>query len=77
MPELYRCYIAFEKKFGCKDGIEDAIVGKRRLQYEEALAAAPHDYDTWYVSIISMKLSQHKDAESSSLNLHARIKACT
>lgn len=47
MPELYRCYIAFEKKFGTKDGIEDAIVGKRRLQYEEALAAAPHDYDGW------------------------------
>jgi len=51
MPELYRCYIAFEKKFGSKDGIEDAIVGKRRLQYEEALAAAPHDYDTWYVCV--------------------------
>ena len=48
MPDLYRCYIAFEKKFGSKDGIEDAIVGKRRLQYEEALAAAPHDYDGWY-----------------------------
>ena len=24
------------------------IVGKRRLQYEESVAATPHDYDAWF-----------------------------
>ena len=43
MPELYRSFIAFEKKHGSREGIEEAIVGKRRLQYEEAVAAAPHE----------------------------------
>lgn len=32
MPELYQQFIAFEKKHGSKEGIEDVIVGKRRLQ---------------------------------------------
>jgi crooked neck len=48
MPELYRNFIAFEKKHGSKEGIEDAIVGKRRLQYEDGVAAKPHDYDVWF-----------------------------
>lgn len=32
MPELYQEFITFEKKHGSKDGIEEVIVGKRRLQ---------------------------------------------
>jgi len=48
MPELYQEFIQFEKKFGKKDGIEEVILGKRRLQYEEAVAADSHDYDTWF-----------------------------
>lgn len=48
MPDLYRNFIAFEKKHGNREGIEEVIVGKRRLQYEESVAAAPHDFDAWF-----------------------------
>jgi len=48
MPELYKQFIAFEKKHGSMEGIEDAIVGKRRLQYEDSVSANPHDYDAWF-----------------------------
>ncbi|KDP25800.1 hypothetical protein JCGZ_22522 [Jatropha curcas] len=30
--DLYRKFVAFEKQYGDKEGIEDAIVGKRRFQ---------------------------------------------
>lgn len=48
MPELYTNFIAFEKKHGNREGIEEVIVGKRRLQYEEAVAESPHNYDAWF-----------------------------
>ena len=48
MPDLYKHFIALEKKHGSRAGIEEVVVGKRRLQYEEAVAAAPHDYDAWF-----------------------------
>ncbi|KAF9613030.1 hypothetical protein IFM89_005464, partial [Coptis chinensis] len=46
--DLYRKYVAFEKQFGDKEGIEDAIVGKRRFQYEEEVRKSPLNYDTWF-----------------------------
>jgi crooked neck len=48
MPELYTNFIAFEKKHGNREGIEEVIVGKRRLQYEEAVGVEPHNYDSWF-----------------------------
>ncbi|KAL0408074.1 UNVERIFIED_CONTAM: Crooked neck-like protein 1 [Sesamum radiatum] len=33
--ELYRKFVAFEKQYGDREGIEDAIVGKTRFQYED------------------------------------------
>ncbi|KAL6876334.1 hypothetical protein ACP4OV_012906 [Aristida adscensionis] len=32
--ELYTKFLAFEKRYGDREGIEDAIVAKRRIQYE-------------------------------------------
>jgi len=32
---LYKEYTQFEKQFGQKDGIEDVILQKRRIKYEE------------------------------------------
>ena len=32
---LYNVYAQFEKQFGSKDGVEDVIVSKRRLKYEQ------------------------------------------
>ncbi|KAG9292001.1 hypothetical protein G9A89_017900 [Geosiphon pyriformis] len=45
---LYNAYTHFEKQYGDKQGIEDVVVGKRRLQYEEELKANPKNYDIWF-----------------------------
>lgn len=34
---LYKEYTQFEKQFGQKDGIEDVILQKRRIKYEEVI----------------------------------------
>ncbi|CAD6214015.1 unnamed protein product [Miscanthus lutarioriparius] len=46
--ELYRRFLAFEKQFGDREGIEDAIVGKRRFQYEDEVRKNPLNYDSWF-----------------------------
>ncbi|KAM0828553.1 hypothetical protein ACQ4PT_067469 [Festuca glaucescens] len=38
----------FEKQFGDREGIEDAIVGKRRFQYEDEVRKNPLNYDSWF-----------------------------
>ncbi|CAA7054670.1 unnamed protein product [Microthlaspi erraticum] len=45
---LYSKFVAFEKQYGDKEGIEDAIVGKRRLQYEDEVRKNPLNYDSWF-----------------------------
>lgn len=45
---LYQAYMSFEKQFGDREGVEDAVVGKRRFQYEELLKENPMNYDTWF-----------------------------
>ena len=44
---LHRQYTQFEKQFGERDGIEDVIFSKRRVQYEESVKERPKDYDAW------------------------------
>ena len=44
---LHKAYTTFEKQFGDREGIEDVILAKRRVQYEEQLKASPKAYDTW------------------------------
>ncbi|CAN1244758.1 Crooked neck-like protein 1 [Linum perenne] len=46
--ELYRKFVAFEKQYGDKEGIEDAIVSKRRFQYEDEVRKNPLNYDAWF-----------------------------
>jgi crooked neck len=46
--DLYSAYTAFEKQFGDKDGVEDVLVGKRRLHYEQQIADNPKSYDAWF-----------------------------
>jgi crooked neck len=46
--ELYKNYTAHEKKFGERVGIENVILKKRKLQYEEEIAASPMNYDAWF-----------------------------
>ncbi|KAJ0255193.1 Crooked neck protein [Hirschfeldia incana] len=46
--DLYKKFLAFEKQYGDKEGIEDAIVGKRRFQYEDEVRKNPLNYDSWF-----------------------------
>jgi len=46
--ELYKAYIAFEKKRGDRAGIEDIVITSQRAEYEKRLAADPTDYDAWF-----------------------------
>ncbi|CAM9627411.1 unnamed protein product [Chrysoparadoxa australica] len=45
---LYREFMSFEKKHGSMEGIESAVVNKKRMQYEDEVAKDPHNYDTWF-----------------------------
>lgn len=48
---IYSSYTRFEKQFGTRQGVEDTVLGKRRIQYEEELASsegAKSNYDTWF-----------------------------
>lgn len=44
---LHKSYTQFEKQFGNREGVEDVILAKRRVQYEEQLKADPNNYDLW------------------------------
>jgi crooked neck len=43
----YQAYIAFEKQFGIKQGLENVVISRRRLQYEEQLYENPENYKVW------------------------------
>ncbi|KAL0890004.1 hypothetical protein Bca101_013987 [Brassica carinata] len=45
---LYEKFIAFGKRYGGKEGIEDALVGKKRFQYEDEVRKNPLNYDSWF-----------------------------
>jgi crooked neck len=45
---LFAAYTQFEKKHGTRAGIEEVLVNKRRVQYEDAVRASPHNYDAWF-----------------------------
>ena len=46
--ELYRAYVAFEKKHGNKDGIENVILTRQRAEYQKRTSIDPLDYDAWF-----------------------------
>ncbi|KAK6495370.1 NineTeen Complex (NTC) component [Arthrobotrys musiformis] len=46
--QLYNNYTTFEKQFGDKEGVEDVIAAKRRVQYEELIKENPKNYDVWF-----------------------------
>lgn len=45
---LHKNYTTFEKQFGDREGVEDVILSKRRVQYEEEVKANPKNYDIWF-----------------------------
>ncbi|KAJ6103006.1 Pre-mRNA-splicing factor clf1 [Penicillium sp. IBT 16267x] len=44
---LHKAYTTFEKQFGDREGVEDVILSKRRVQYEEQLKENSRNYDIW------------------------------
>ena len=60
--DLYKHYTAHEKKFGERVGIENVIIKKRKLQYEEEIAANPMNYDAWfdYLKLIEGELKDFR-----------------
>lgn len=45
---LHKVYTTFEKQFGGAEGVEDVVLAKRRVQYEEAVKENPRNYDIWF-----------------------------
>ncbi|OAA39703.1 cell cycle control protein (Cwf4) [Metarhizium rileyi] len=45
---LHKAYTTFEKQFGDKDGVEDVVLSKRRVHYEEQVKENPKNYDAWF-----------------------------
>ena len=46
--DLYKAYVVFEKKHGDREGIEDVIISKQRIQYQNKVENDPLDYDAWF-----------------------------
>ena len=44
---LHSAYTTFEKQFGDREGVEQVILSKRRVQYEEQVKENPKNYDAW------------------------------
>jgi crooked neck len=45
---LHKSYTTFEKQYGDREGVEDVILAKRRVQYEEQVKENPKNYDAWF-----------------------------
>lgn len=45
---LHKAYTTFEKQFGDREGVEDVILAKRRVQYSEQIRENPKNYDIWF-----------------------------
>ncbi|KAK5153534.1 NineTeen Complex (NTC) component [Oleoguttula sp. CCFEE 6159] len=44
---LHKSYTTFEKQYGDREGVEDVILSKRRVLYEEQIKENPKNYDVW------------------------------
>ncbi|KAH6906764.1 pre-mRNA-splicing factor CLF1 [Coprinopsis sp. MPI-PUGE-AT-0042] len=45
---LYASYTRFEKQHGTRNTLENTVLGKRRIQYEEELSHDGRNYDVWF-----------------------------
>ncbi|CCU74589.1 unnamed protein product [Blumeria hordei] len=45
---LHKAYTTFEKQFGDREGVDNVIISKRRIQYEELVKENPKNYDAWF-----------------------------
>ncbi|KAL6276535.1 hypothetical protein ACE6H2_020136 [Prunus campanulata] len=61
VEDLYKKFVGLEKQYGDRQGIEDAIVGKRRFQYEDEVRKNPLNYDSWFDYIRLEESAGNKD----------------
>ncbi|PNS19863.1 Pre-mRNA-splicing factor CLF1 [Sphaceloma murrayae] len=45
---LHKHYTTFEKQYGDREGVEDVVLSKRRVQYEEEVKENAKNYDAWF-----------------------------
>ncbi|KAM0274400.1 hypothetical protein ACHAQH_007869 [Verticillium albo-atrum] len=45
---LHKSYTTFEKQFGDEFGVEDVVLSKRRVYYENQVKENPKNYDIWF-----------------------------
>lgn len=45
--KLYQRYVNFEKQRGDRGSVEEGVLSRKRLEYEESVKAEPHNYDAW------------------------------
>ncbi|OQV11999.1 Crooked neck-like protein 1 [Hypsibius exemplaris] len=60
--ELLKSYSVFEKKHGSRVGIEDVVLNKRKLQYQEELKADATNYDAWFDYLKILEEEGNQDA---------------
>lgn len=58
---LHKQYTTFEKQFGDREGVEDVVLNKRRVMYEEQVKEAPKSYDSWIDYARLEETSQNPD----------------
>ncbi|KAF2486949.1 hypothetical protein BDY17DRAFT_245238 [Neohortaea acidophila] len=58
---LHKQYTTFEKQFGDREGVEDVVLSKRRVMYEEQVKENPKSYDSWIDYARLEETSQNED----------------
>ncbi|GAW79216.1 splicing factor [Plasmodium gonderi] len=48
---LYKSFLQFQKKYANKDELDETLMIKERITYEEEIKKNPSDYDTWFIYI--------------------------
>ena len=57
---IYTAFVEFEKNFGNKDSIEQSVLIKRRIKYEQEIQNDPYDYDSWWKYMTLLQNSLNK-----------------
>ena len=62
----------FEKNFGNKDSIEQSVLIKRRIKYEQEIQNDPYDYDSWWKYMTLLQNSLNKSDLENAFKSHRK-----
>jgi len=74
-PEVHAAFLAFEKKHGAVDAVEQRVNDDRRAEYEGRVAAQPRDYDAWF-DLARLEEAVARDAPETGDSRHAKVRDC-